>query len=86
MRIPLQYLRILPNITAGANPLVIMSLAYMMRSNNSDPPPIIVHRNSDTDYTIIDGRHRFIAAIIAGRPDILSELDTDSGHKLELTH
>lgn len=62
---------ILPNVPAGMNPLVIMSLVYMMRSSNQDPPPILVRRKGKK-YRVLDGRHRFMAAVIAGRTHILA--------------
>jgi uncharacterized ParB-like nuclease family protein len=59
-------------VAAGMNPLVVMSLAYMMRSTHDDPPPITVRREGDY-WRIVDGRHRYVAANIAGRHSIKAE-------------
>jgi hypothetical protein len=62
------------NVTAGANPLLLMSLTHMLRSTTEDAPPITVRREGP-HYRIIDGRHRFMAAVIAGRPSILARVE-----------
>lgn len=54
-------------VSAGMNPFVLMSLAYLMRSTNEDVEPIIVQRESLSVYRIVDGRHRAVAAMMAGR-------------------
>jgi ParB-like chromosome segregation protein Spo0J len=69
-RVRLEKLRVGPNVPAGCNPLVVMSLVYAMRASNEDPPPVHVAGDGD-GYRVVDGRHRFIAAIIAGRSDLL---------------
>lgn len=71
MRVRVENLVVGPNVVAGCNPFVIMSLAYLMRSTSEDPPPITIRPIDKTPHMrIIDGRHRYLAAIIAGRPDI----------------
>lgn len=57
------------NVTAGANPLVLMSLAYAMRTTTWEPEPIEVRREGQF-LRIVDGRHRFMAAVIAGRSSV----------------
>lgn len=51
----------------GMNPWVLMSLACAMRQTH-DPvgPPVTVAREGDL-LRIVDGRHRVVAAIMAGR-------------------
>lgn len=71
MRIRIENLLFKPNAPAGMNPLVLMSLVYFLRSNVEDPAPIVVKQDGD-NYRILDGRHRAMAAIIAGRPDVLA--------------
>jgi hypothetical protein len=63
------------NVTAGLNPLVVMSLAYLYRSTTCDTDPILVRREGRGRYRICDGRHRFVASLIAGRGDVLAELE-----------
>lgn len=72
-RIRVDRLLLLPNVPAGMNPLVIMSLTYMMRGTHNDPPPIQVRKEGRL-WRIIDGRHRYFAAVIAGRHNILAEV------------
>lgn len=74
MRIPVNRLLFLPNIPAGMNPLVLMSLVYMLRSTAEDPAPILVRKDGE-NYRVLDGRHRAMGAIVAGRPDVLAELE-----------
>lgn len=71
MRIRVERLLFKPNAPAGMNPLVLMSLAYMLRSSVEDPAPIVVRRVGEF-YRILDGRHRAMAAMIAGRSDVLA--------------
>ena len=59
------------NVPAGMNPLVVMSLAYMLRATLEDPEPIGVVRE-DGGWRIRDGRHRLVASMIAGRSDVLA--------------
>lgn len=54
------------------NPLVLMSLAYHMKAGTEDPEPIVVTKELEAAWRIHDGRHRAIAAMIAGRPDVLA--------------
>jgi hypothetical protein len=53
------------------NPLVVMSLAYMMRSTLKDPPPVELIREGHY-WRLKDGKHRFSGAMIAGRKDVLA--------------
>lgn len=73
-RITVDRLVFLGNVPAGMNPLVLMSLAYTLRSSGEDPDPIVV-RAEGPFFRVIDGRHRAIAAIIAGRPDVLARYE-----------
>lgn len=71
MRIRVERLLFKPNAPAGMNPLVLMSLVYMLRSSTKDPEPIVVRAEGE-NYRILDGRHRAMAAIIAGRQNVLA--------------
>lgn len=70
-RVPLHQLSIGPNVVAGCNPYVVMSLAYMMRSTREDPPAVLVDYLGAQRWSVTDGRHRFVAAVMAGRSDLL---------------
>lgn len=72
MRVRLEDLRFGPNPPAGMNPLVLMAMAYRLRSTTEDLDPIEVTADGD-GWRIHDGRHRAVAALIAGRPDVLAE-------------
>lgn len=74
MRIRIEDLRFGPNPPGGMNPYVLMSLAYQMRSTTNDPEPILVTEEPDGSYRVTDGRHRAVAALVAGRPDVLATL------------
>lgn len=72
MRIRIEALRFPGNVVAGCNYLEIGFFAYQLRGSGWDPDPILVEDLGDGTYRIVDGRHRAIAAIIAGRPDVLA--------------
>lgn len=76
IRVRVEKLLFPPPVSAGMNPLVLMSLAYMMRSSHRDPEPIEVYVASSKSgiYYIKDGRHRTVAAMMAGRPDVLAKI------------
>jgi hypothetical protein len=80
VRIRVENLIFKPNIPAGMNPLVLMSLTHRLRSDLGDPEPIKVKREGEL-YRVLDGRHRAIAAIVAGRHDVLAELDETVAEK-----
>jgi hypothetical protein len=73
-RVRLEDLMLPANVPAGMNVLVLMSLAYKMRGTSDDAEPIQVFRTKSGPYRIYDGRHRAVAALIAGRPDVLCRL------------
>lgn len=74
--IPIEKLLLKPNAVAGMNVLVVMSLAYFYRSNVLDAEPIKVKREGQF-YRIMDGRHRMIGSLIAGRPSVLAIIEED---------
>jgi hypothetical protein len=71
-RVRVEDILLKPNIPAGCNPLVLMSLAHLLRSTDQDPDPVKVRRDGGR-WRVSDGRHRFLAAVVAGRPDVLCE-------------
>jgi hypothetical protein len=74
IRIPIERLHLLPNIPAGMDPCVLLGLVPLLRKTGEDHPPILVREHGD-GWQILDGRHRFMAAVIAGRSDILAEIE-----------
>lgn len=67
---PVERVLLPPSITAGMNVMVLVSLAYMLRTSRRDPEPVLLAPEGAL-WRIEDGRHRFMAAVIAGRPDVL---------------
>jgi hypothetical protein len=59
-----------PNVPAGLDALTLLSLAALLRKTNEDPDPVLVRREGEL-FRITDGRHRALAAMIAGRGDVL---------------
>jgi ParB-like chromosome segregation protein Spo0J len=62
------------NVPAGMDVLVLMSLAALLRKTTADPAPVRV-KPEGTRWRVADGRHRALAAMIAGRVDVLCMLD-----------
>lgn len=60
-----------PAVAAGMNPYVLMGLVPRLLQTTEDHTPIVVRREGDW-WRIVDGRHRFVASILAGRPDVLA--------------
>lgn len=58
-------------VAAGMNYLVIASLALMYRSSNEHAEPITISRDEGSGYwRIVDGRHRSVASMVAGRKTV----------------
>lgn len=73
-RVPIERLHLRPNIPAGMDPCVLLGLVPLLRKTGQDHDPILVREDGD-GWEIRDGRHRFFAAVIAGRPDVLAETE-----------
>jgi hypothetical protein len=73
-RVPVERLHLLPNIPAGMCPSTLLGLVPLLRKTGEDHPPILVREDGD-GWQILDGRHRFFASVIAGRPDVLAEVE-----------
>lgn len=59
------------NVPAGMNYLLVAHFALLMRSSHFEPDPIIVRRVEGTEfYRIMDGRHRVVGSLVAGRTNI----------------
>lgn len=72
IRVRIEDLRIAPNMPAGMDYATIGGLLKRLRATTDDWDPIVVRREPDGTYRVCDGRHRFFASVIAGRPDILA--------------
>ena len=77
-RVPLDEIRVRKPVPCGMDPYTLMSLVPLMRTTTEDHEPVLVRRDGD-GWRLMDGRHRFVAALIAGRQDILAEEDEDPG-------
>lgn len=75
VRIPIEQLTLPPAITAGMNPGVVMSLWHFLRTSRGDVEPILVRREGRRLYSITDGRHRFVASVMAGRDSVLADVE-----------
>ncbi len=73
-RVALDELRFLPNVAAGMNIFTISSMVPLMRNSTEDYDPILVGSACGDcgTRTILDGRHRVVASLMAGRRDILA--------------
>jgi hypothetical protein len=71
-RVRIEDLLLPPNLPAGMDVLTLLSLAALLRKTTEDPEPVSVQREQ-SHWRITDGRHRAIAALIAGRTDVLAE-------------
>lgn len=70
-RVRLEDLRVGANPPAGMNALLLLHLAYEPRATTVDHDPIVVEVEPG-GFRVTDGRHRAVAALIAGRPDVLA--------------
>lgn len=71
--IPLHHISLPANIPAGLSPFVLFAIVHTLRNGYDaghgpgQTEPIDV-RGTDGDYVVSEGRHRFIAHYIAGKP------------------
>lgn len=75
IRVPIEKLRFKAPITAGLNPFVLLGMVPLLRNTSQDHPPILVSRPCPECGTrgVLDGRHRWIASVTAGRSYVLAE-------------
>jgi len=69
--VPLEQLLVKEPVSAGMNLAVVQELVPFYRSTTEDTTPIIVRRERQ-GWRVMDGRHRFISSLIAGRPSVLA--------------
>lgn len=75
-RIPLDRLVFLGNVPAGMDWSVIGYWVCQFRKTAEDGPPILLTPIGDTGlFRVTDGRHRTVASYIAGRTEIVYEID-----------
>lgn len=83
--VPVSHVLLPPGIPAGMNLLKLAALAYASRTGAPDPDPITVRvldgaaRGNKRVFTLTDGRHRFLAAVIAGRESVLAVEESSPG-------
>lgn len=70
--VPLDRLLYPEPVSAGMNYLVVASFMYRYRGTNEHLDPITVTAEGDL-WRITDGRHRAVAAMMAGRKTILAQ-------------
>lgn len=77
-RVPVERLRFKAPIAAGMDPYVLLGLVPMLRKTSQDHDPILVSPPCPTcgDRVVLDGRHRWIASVIAGRGCVLATEET----------
>jgi hypothetical protein len=76
IRIPLSRIRFAERqVPCGLNNLRVNSFWFDMLYTTVDYDPIKVRVREDGDFDLVDGRHRWVAALGAGRQDILAELE-----------
>jgi hypothetical protein len=76
LRVPVTLLRFKDPICAGMNGYVLMGMVPLLRNTAMDHDPILVSLpDSCGTRVVLDGRHRWIASVIAGRADVLAEED-----------
>jgi hypothetical protein len=77
----LDSLLVLRNVTAGMDWAVIgLHVARLRKTNLPVDPPIRVYPEAATGfYRIADGRHRFVASLIAGRDTVYAVIEDKAG-------
>ena len=77
IRMPIEKLRFKDPITAGLNPYNLLGLVPLLRNTAEDHDPILIAPPCPGCgvAVVLDGRHRWIASVIAGRHDVLAEIE-----------
>jgi hypothetical protein len=71
--LPVEWLRIPPPVPQGMNYARLGGMVDALRDPNCHLQPIEVVYLDERDYMIADGRHRWMANVIAGRFEVLTE-------------
>lgn len=74
-RVPIDRLRFKHPVAAGMNPFTLLGMVPHLRNSHGDHEPIVVSPPCPScgDRIVLDGRHRWIASVIAGRVDVLAK-------------
>lgn len=74
IRVPVEDLRFKVPITAGLNPYILLGMVPLLRNTSQDHEPILVSPPCPVCGTrvVLDGRHRWIASVMAGRSYVLA--------------
>lgn len=73
-RVPLHRIRVQANIPAGLSPFRVLAIADRLRNAGGDvDEPVRVRRLDGGDWLIVDGRHRWFGAFMAGCVDVVCE-------------
>ena len=70
-RAPIKDIKLRKPVPCGMDPYVLLSLVPLMRTTTEDHEPVLVRDEGDS-WRLMDGRHRFFAAVMGGRTDILA--------------
>lgn len=73
-RVRVEHLVLLPNIPSGMDYAVVAEGLKRARTTSEDDVPCVVRRRPglpEPYWELLDGRHRFFRAVIAGRTDLL---------------
>lgn len=75
---PIDRLRFKVPIAAGMNPYILLGMVPLLRNTSEDHEAIIVSPGCPTcgDRIVLDGRHRWVASVMAGRPYVLAREET----------
>lgn len=78
IRVPIDRLRFKHPVAAGMNPYTLLGMVPALRNRHADHEPIVVSPACPTcgDRIVIEGRHRWIASVMAGRSDVLAAEET----------
>lgn len=69
-RVPLHRLRMPKSIPAGMNLIRIAAIADTLLNGGEVHEPALVRLEGPGEWSITDGRHRYVASYVAGMPDL----------------
>jgi hypothetical protein len=72
MLVPIETLLFKEPVTAGMDIYTLATLTRLYRNSNEHTTPITIRRETDETWRIMDGRHRVVASMMAGRKHILA--------------
>lgn len=70
--VPLDHLLFPEPVAAGMSPYVVLGLVPLYRNSNEHTTPIEVAREPSGYFRIVDGRHRAVASMMAGRKYVMA--------------